>query len=190
MILRGPGRGAIDGSRPGADNGRATLRPSAARAGSGGSRRSGARPRGFRIHEACHRRRRAADCPLRLFKLTVKDRGRAEPEPAAVRVGCGGRRGRPGAALVAKYPDRADLVRRVYDEYRQNALAIERTDGLRGLTLLDTLDLEAIYLYEKHPERLPPAPRHPDRRRRGRPPAPLARVLRPEAGRRHRPRAS
>ena len=37
------------------------------------------------------------------------------------------------------------------------------------------------------PRRLPPAPRHPDRRRGGRPAAPLARVLRPEAGRRHRP---
>jgi hypothetical protein len=30
-------------------------------------------------------------------------------------------------------------------------VAIERTDGLRGLALLDRLDLEAIYLYENHP---------------------------------------
>ncbi len=29
--------------------------------------------------------------------------------------------------------------------------AIERTDGLAGLVLLDRLDLEAIFLYEKHP---------------------------------------
>ncbi len=35
--------------------------------------------------------------------------------------------------------------------YRQNALAIERTDGLRGLALLDRLGLEAIFLYEKRP---------------------------------------
>ncbi len=29
--------------------------------------------------------------------------------------------------------------------------AVERTDGLRGLMLLDRLDVEAIFLYEKHP---------------------------------------
>src|SRR5262249_54623697 len=31
-------------------------------------------------------------------------------------------------------------------------VAVERTDGLRGLALLDKLDLEAVYLYEKHPD--------------------------------------
>ena len=30
-------------------------------------------------------------------------------------------------------------------------MAIDRTDGLRGLELLDKLDLEAVFLYEKHP---------------------------------------
>ena len=38
------------------------------------------------------------------------------------------------------------------DRFRQNAVAIDRTDGLRGLRLLDRLDLEAVYLYEKHPK--------------------------------------
>jgi len=55
------------------------------------------------------------------------------------------------AGLVARYPLQAELVRRVYRSYRQNALAIERSDGLRGLTLLDALGVEAVYLYEKHP---------------------------------------
>ncbi len=53
--------------------------------------------------------------------------------------------------LAARYSGSADLVRRVYREYKQNALAIEKTDGLRGLTLLDALGVEAIYLYESHP---------------------------------------
>ena len=37
------------------------------------------------------------------------------------------------------------------ERFGRNAQAIERTDGLRGLVLLDRLDLEAIFLYEKHP---------------------------------------
>ncbi len=85
-----------------------------------------------------------------LFKLTVKDHGRGEPAPPAPAVGSADAVD-PGAALAARYPDRADLVRRVYDTYRQNALAIERSDGLRGLTLLDSLGVEAIFLYERHP---------------------------------------
>ena len=40
---------------------------------------------------------------------------------------------------------------RVAERFGQNALVIDRTDGLRGLDLLDRLDLEAIFLYEKHP---------------------------------------
>ncbi len=55
------------------------------------------------------------------------------------------------ADLISRYPTSADLVHRVYGSYRQNALAIERSDGLRGLTLLDALGVEAIYLYEQHP---------------------------------------
>jgi hypothetical protein len=43
------------------------------------------------------------------------------------------------------------LVARVAERFRQTAIAVERTDGLRGLRLLDRLDLEAVYLYDKHP---------------------------------------
>jgi len=58
----------------------------------------------------------------------------------------------PAEQLLAKYPDPVDrkLAERVLTTYRQNALAIERTDGIRGLKLLDKLDLEAIFLYEKN----------------------------------------
>ena len=57
----------------------------------------------------------------------------------------------PEVVLLARYPTEKDLVRRTYDEFRQNALAIERSDGLRGLKLLDALGVEAVYLYETHP---------------------------------------
>ena len=59
----------------------------------------------------------------------------------------------PEAELRAQYTEPRDraLVERTLAKYRHNALAIERTDGLRGLALLDRLDLEAIYLYEKYP---------------------------------------
>lgn len=58
------------------------------------------------------------------------------------------------AKVLAKYKDQPDvmpLVNRVLDKFAQTAINLERTDGLRGLKLLDTLDLEAVYLYEKHP---------------------------------------
>lgn len=60
----------------------------------------------------------------------------------------------PEAELRARHTAPADraLVERTLERYRQNAVAIERTDGLRGLTLLDRLDLEAVFLYERHPE--------------------------------------
>ena len=45
-----------------------------------------------------------------------------------------------------------ELVARVANRFGRNAQAIERTDGLRGLLLLDRLDIEAIFLYEKHPD--------------------------------------
>ena len=57
--------------------------------------------------------------------------------------------------LIAKYRSDSiavrDLVARVTERFGRNALDIERTDGLRGLVLLDRLDLEAILLYERHP---------------------------------------
>jgi hypothetical protein len=57
---------------------------------------------------------------------------------------------RPGdeARIRAAYPNHSELVDRVLERFGSNAVAIERTDGLRGLQLLDRLDLEAIYLYE------------------------------------------
>ena len=57
--------------------------------------------------------------------------------------------------LLKKYeaspPQVRALVTRVTARYGRNAHLIERTDGLHGLVLLDRLDLEAIFLYEKHP---------------------------------------
>jgi hypothetical protein len=48
-------------------------------------------------------------------------------------------------------PSTRELVARVAARFGRNAEAIERTDGLRGLILLDNLGLEAIFLYEKRP---------------------------------------
>lgn len=87
-----------------------------------------------------------------LFKLAMKDGGsRAGVDPVDAAVAAPAVA--PEADLLARYTDPADreVVERTLRTYRQNALAIERTDGLRGLKLLDKLDLEAIYLYEKHP---------------------------------------
>jgi hypothetical protein len=62
----------------------------------------------------------------------------------------------PRSELVQRYsrgtPEDLALAKRVGEKFRHTALAIDRTDGLRGLRLLDRLDLEAVYLYEKHPE--------------------------------------
>ncbi|QDV33653.1 hypothetical protein [Tautonia plasticadhaerens] len=52
------------------------------------------------------------------------------------------------ARIRSRYPEHRELVDRVLDRYGRNSLAIEGTDGLRGLRLLDRLDLEALYLYE------------------------------------------
>jgi hypothetical protein len=85
-----------------------------------------------------------------LFKLTVKERGMIEPEASAPTAVTSHE---PDAAteLFARYPEQSELVHRVYKEYRQNAIAIEKTDGIRGLTMLDKLGVEALYLYERHP---------------------------------------
>src|SRR5687768_3035924 len=48
----------------------------------------------------------------------------------------------PEAAIRVKYPADAALVDRTLQAYHHNAVAIERTDGLRGLVLLDRLGLE------------------------------------------------
>jgi hypothetical protein len=93
-----------------------------------------------------------------LCKLTLKEspsRGGPRTESRFERVGAAASSSEPDpeAVLRARYtgPDDRALVERVLARYRQNAVAIERTDGLRGLILLDRLDLEALYLYEKYP---------------------------------------
>src|SRR3954470_13501507 len=86
-----------------------------------------------------------------LMKLAVKE-GPVPDRPRSRPVATGGRdESDPAPALVAKYPEDHDLVARTLHRYRQTAVAVERTDGLRGLALLDRLDIEAIYLYENHP---------------------------------------
>src|ERR1700678_3959223 len=61
----------------------------------------------------------------------------------------------PKTTLAAKYatepPAVRELVARVTDKFGRTSQTVERTDGLAGLVLLDRLDLEAIFLYEKHP---------------------------------------
>jgi hypothetical protein len=95
-----------------------------------------------------------------LFKLAIKPPGTAHgPSTAAI----GARAGNPelaqpdaAAALGTKYQSATthdrDLVARVAARFGRNAQAIEQTDGLRGLLLLDRLDIEALFLYEKHPD--------------------------------------
>ena len=88
-----------------------------------------------------------------LMKLAWKEprAPRLAGEPASIAVADSKGEVDRTAALLAKYPKDGPLVSRVLDRYRLNALTIERTDGLRGLVLLDKLDLEAIHLYERYP---------------------------------------
>jgi hypothetical protein len=98
-----------------------------------------------------------------LVKLTIKPVGPAAPSavdsaPSAdaravtTELGTGAD---AKSALAARYATEQqpvrELVGRVAEKFGRNAQAIDRTDGLRGLVLLDRLDLEAIFLYEKHP---------------------------------------
>jgi hypothetical protein len=98
-----------------------------------------------------------------LFKLALKPAGPSE-SPGRAPVGSSGTRagalpGNPEAspktALLAKYqrasPQDRDLAERMAERYGRNAQAIEQTDGLRGLVLLERMDFEALFLYEKHP---------------------------------------
>ena len=85
------------------------------------------------------------------FKLAVKT-----PRPEGPSIsGADGSAGepKPEEILLAKYSKTADkaLVERTLKTFRQTAVNVERTDGLRGLALLDKLDIEAVYLYEKYP---------------------------------------
>lgn len=86
-----------------------------------------------------------------LIKLGIKPGGLASPAAPDASITSGPAEVAPEVALAERYPKDQELVRRVCRSYRQNALAIERSDGLRGLALLDALGIEAIYLYEKHP---------------------------------------
>jgi len=90
------------------------------------------------------------------FKLAFKEggAGRVPADRPVAGVSGPADEADPGSALLARYPAPRDreLVRRTLETYRQTAVAVERTDGLRGLTLLDKLDLEAVYLYEKYPD--------------------------------------
>ncbi len=43
------------------------------------------------------------------------------------------------------------MVARLAERFGRSAEAIDRTDGERGLVLLDRLDMEALFLYEKYP---------------------------------------
>jgi hypothetical protein len=98
-----------------------------------------------------------------LVKLALKPAGPADsrtfrPAASAHAVNSDARFGDqsdPKSQLLSKFetspPEVRELVARVADRFGRNAQAIERTDGLRGLVLLDRLDVEAIFLYEKHP---------------------------------------
>ena len=57
--------------------------------------------------------------------------------------------------LLARYhtasPRVREMVARLAERFGRTADAIDRTDGERGLVLLDRLDMEALFLYEKYP---------------------------------------
>ena len=86
-----------------------------------------------------------------IFKLAFKDVPR--PASAVSDSTSTGLRDDPEVALRARYsiPSDRAIVDRTLANFHQTAVAIERTDGIRGLTLLDKLDIEAVYLYKKHP---------------------------------------
>jgi hypothetical protein len=95
-----------------------------------------------------------------LTKLAFK---RVEPADLAARVSSEGGQSQnaqsvaadPKSELLKKYQSEPrgvrELVARVADRFGWNAQGIDRTDGLRGLVLLDRLDLEAVFLHERHP---------------------------------------
>lgn len=90
-----------------------------------------------------------------LFKLALKTPTPADNPSGTVVARAEDEAGSsPEAALRTRYtaPRDRELVERTLDRYKQTAVAVERTDGIRGLALLDKLDLEAVFLYEKHPD--------------------------------------
>lgn len=93
-----------------------------------------------------------------LLKLAMKDtsntRFTASSVPEAEAASTGSSLDAQIQGVLAKYTVSADreFVAGVLKRYAHNGLRIEQSDGLRGLKLLDVLDLEAIFLYETHPE--------------------------------------
>src|SRR5947199_121428 len=63
--------------------------------------------------------------------------------------------GSEAGSLLSRYrtasPRVRQMVARLADRFGRNAEAIDRTDGERGLVLLDKLEMEALLLYEKYP---------------------------------------
>jgi hypothetical protein len=86
-----------------------------------------------------------------LFKLAWKVQPQGVTDVAA-RNSAVAPKSDPDADLRARFPAERALVDRVLREYHHNALAIARTDGVRGLVLLDRLGLEAVFLYDKYPK--------------------------------------
>ncbi len=83
--------------------------------------------------------------------LADRDRGTARQPAATPPTASSTNTDQAEQAIRAKYPSQGELLDRVLPRYRRTALEIEAQDGLRGLKLLDRLDLEAVFLYEKHP---------------------------------------
>ena len=98
-----------------------------------------------------------------LIKLASKSSDPRDP-PASTPVSTsvvadGIERAKPGPIskndLLIRYskasPRVREMVARLTERFGRNAEAIDRTDGERGLVLLDRLDMEALFLYEKYP---------------------------------------
>lgn len=85
-----------------------------------------------------------------LFKLSWKEAAVSLPTPVSHETATPPLPD-PDTLLRDKYPRDRALVDRVLKNFHHNALAIEATDGLRGLVLLDTIGLEAVFLHEKYP---------------------------------------
>ena len=91
--------------------------------------------------------------PGRGTELASETRVAAAP-PAAGSSGPAAETTEAGS-MLARYrtasPRVREMVARLADRFGRNAAAIERSDGERGLVLLDKLDMEALLLYEKYP---------------------------------------
>jgi hypothetical protein len=91
-----------------------------------------------------------------LIKLATRpiapDRIAGRPiEAPAVGPGAAAADGADSVAMLARYrtasPRVREMVARLAERFGRNAEAIDRTDGERGLVLLDKLDMEALFLY-------------------------------------------